>query len=97
MHRCVLNVANFLSQHPGGELAILALTGEDAIAELDIVHPPDVIEKQVPDAIFGVVNSGGAAKSSLPVATNQGDAVANLKTEGNWRIKAINDTPEPSC
>ena len=79
MHRRVLNVANFLSQHPGGELASLTLTGEDAIAELDMVHPPDVIEKHVPDMVFGVVNSEEAAKSSLPVATDQGDAVANLK------------------
>ena len=85
--RCtdVFSISDFLSQHAGGELAILTLTGEDAIAEFDMIHPPDVVVKYVPDAIFGVVGNGKAkkakraAKSSLPVATGQGDAVENLK------------------
>ena len=90
---------DLLSLHPGGELAILTYAGEDAVAEFDMIHPPDVVEKYAPDAIFGVVGSGkakkakGAAKSSLPVATDQGDAVANLEAWGDWRIKAIDDTP----
>ena len=35
----------------------------------------------------------GAAKWSLPVATDQGDAVANLEAWGDWRMEAFDDTP----
>merc|ERR550537_1325079 len=49
----VLNVTNFLSSHPGGELAILTFAGKDATAEFDMIHPPDVIGKYAPDAIIG--------------------------------------------
>ena len=55
MHGRVLNVSVFLSQHAGGELAVLTLTGE-----FDMIHPPVVVEKYVPDAIFDAVGSGKA-------------------------------------
>ena len=90
---------DLLSLHPGGELAVLTFASEDATAEFDMIHPPDVVEKYAPDAIFGVVGSGkgkkakGAAKSSLPVATDHGDAVANLEAWGDWRMEAFDDTP----
>merc|ERR1719393_492705 len=51
----VLNVNNFLSQHPGGELAILTFAGKDATEEFNMIHPPDVIPKYAPDAIIGNV------------------------------------------
>merc|ERR1712196_124617 len=38
----VLNVTSFLSQHPGGELAILTIGGKDATEEFNMIHPPDV-------------------------------------------------------
>merc|ERR1719188_1304598 len=53
LHGKVLNVSNFLSQHPGGELAILTFGGKDATAEFDMIHPPDVVGKYAPDAIIG--------------------------------------------
>merc|ERR1719229_44795 len=59
LHGRVLNVTTFLSQHPGGELAILTFAGKDASEEFDMIHPPDVIEKYAPDAIIGMVGSGG--------------------------------------
>merc|ERR1711933_30888 len=59
LHNNVLNVTSFLSQHPGGELAILTFAGKDATAEFDMIHPPDVVGKYAPDAIIGEV---GAAK-----------------------------------
>merc|ERR1712012_1388222 len=99
LHGRVLNVSNFLSQHPGGELAILTFAGKDATAEFDMIHPPDVVEKYAPDAIIGVVGSGkakkvkGSSKSALPVATDKGDAVANLEAWGDWRMEAFDDTP----
>merc|ERR1719450_1535854 len=55
----VLDVTSFLSQHPGGELAILTFAGKDATAEFDMIPPPDVIEKYAPDAVIGVVGEGG--------------------------------------
>merc|ERR1719230_1623559 len=55
----VLNVTNFLSQHPGGELAILTFAGKDATEEFNMIHPPDVIGKYAPDAIIGMLGAGG--------------------------------------
>merc|ERR1712045_980867 len=55
----VLNVTNFLSEHPGGELAILTFAGKDATEEFNMIHPPDVIPKYAPDAVIGVIGSGG--------------------------------------
>merc|ERR1719199_1238575 len=60
----VLNVNNFLSQHPGGELAILTFAGKDATEEFDMIHPPDVIGKYAPDAIIGSVGAGKAPKAN---------------------------------
>jgi len=41
----VLNVTEFLPDHPGGELAILTFAGKDATEEFNMIHPPDVIKK----------------------------------------------------
>ena len=95
----VSNVSNFLSQHPGGELAILTSAGTDATAEFGMIHPLDVVEKYGPDAIIGVAGSGkakmakGSAKSALLVATDKCDAVANLDAWRDWRMEAFDDTP----
>merc|ERR1711988_1958434 len=43
----VLDVTGFLSQHPGGELAILTFAGKDATEEFNMIHPPDVIIAKV--------------------------------------------------
>ncbi|CAE8694034.1 unnamed protein product, partial [Polarella glacialis] len=55
----VLNVTSFLSEHPGGELAILTFAGKDATEEFNMIHPPDVIGKYAPDAIIGMIGGGG--------------------------------------
>merc|ERR1719287_227500 len=57
----VLNVTNFLSEHPGGELAILTFGGKDATEEFNMIHPPDVIPKYAPDVVIGMVGEGTAA------------------------------------
>merc|ERR1719181_2385233 len=67
----VLDVTNFLSEHPGGELAILTFAGKDATEEFDMIHPPDVIDKYAPDAVIGQIGGGGgggavAVASDLP-------------------------------
>ena len=45
----VLDVTDFLKDHPGGELAILTFAGKDATEEFDMIHPPDVIDKYQAD------------------------------------------------
>merc|ERR1711966_490315 len=64
----VLNVTNFLSQHPGGELAILTFAGKDATEEFNMIHPPDVIPKYAPDVIIGRVGTGAPAAAAAPSA-----------------------------
>merc|ERR1719190_181310 len=65
LHGRVLNVTSFLSQHPGGELAILTFAGKDASAEFDMIHPPDVIEKYAPDAVIGDVGAAKPKKANM--------------------------------
>merc|ERR1712232_192165 len=59
LHGRVLNVTSFLSEHPGGELAILTFAGKDATAEFDMIHPPDVIEKYAPNSVLGPLGASG--------------------------------------
>merc|ERR1711971_509700 len=77
----VLNVTSFLSQHPGGELAILTFAGKDATEEFNMIHPPDVIPKYAPDAIIGKVGTGVKPKAA-PAA---GAAAAPAKQAGKVR------------
>ena len=68
----VLDVTNFLPDHPGGELAILTFAGKDASEEFNMIHPPDVIGKYAPDAVLGPVGAGGAgAAAADEAAANQ--------------------------
>merc|ERR1712003_558890 len=103
----VLNVTNFLSEHPGGELAILTFAGKDATEEFNMIHPPDVIPKYAPDAIIGVVGTGpagggGAAKAvtaPAPAKKDKGSLLANHQAWGhldgteNWRLEGLIDNP----
>merc|ERR1711972_758891 len=81
----VLNVSNFMGQHPGGELAILTFAGKDATEEFNMIHPPDVIGKYAPDAIIGVLGGGddGDAEASAAPATGGGGAAAPLLSGGH--------------
>ncbi|CAL1708060.1 unnamed protein product [Somion occarium] len=49
----VLDVTNFLPDHPGGEKAILLYAGRDATEEFNMLHDPKVIPRYAPDAIIG--------------------------------------------
>merc|ERR1712070_1155502 len=65
LHDRVLDVTDFLKDHPGGELAILTFAGKDATEEFDMIHPPDVISKYLPaSATLGVVGDGSAAPAA---------------------------------
>jgi len=65
LHGRVLNVTNFLKDHPGGELAILTFGGKDASDEFDMIHPPDVVEKYAPDVVIGMVGADSAAPAAV--------------------------------
>merc|ERR1719230_2233706 len=95
----VLNVTTFLSQHPGGELAILTFAGKDATEEFNMIHPPDVIPKYAPDAIIGNVGAakpakakkakkpaggGAVAPAAAPPRVDKGDLFANFAAWGHY-------------
>merc|ERR1712076_346660 len=93
----VLNVTNFLSQHPGGELAILTFAGKDATEEFNMIHPPDAI---IGNVGTGASAAGGGGGGSAPVAArkDKGDFTANHHAWGehagkNWRIEGMDDNP----
>lgn len=81
----VLNVTNFLKEHPGGELAILTFAGKDASEEFNMIHPPDVIGKYAPDAVIGRLKTGAVAVAP-PNPPTAGGAVAKKKEapRGPW-------------
>ncbi|KAL9139005.1 succinate dehydrogenaase [Amphidinium carterae] len=102
----VLNVTSFLSEHPGGELAILTFAGKDATEEFDMIHPPDVVGKYAPDAVIGMIGAPGAAaapaagavSAAAPARKDKGDKIANHEAWGddrghNWRVEAFDDNP----
>jgi len=51
----VLDVTNFLPDHPGGEKAILLYAGRDATEEFNMLHDAKVIPRYAPDAVIGTV------------------------------------------
>ncbi|KAK3809459.1 MAG: FAD binding domain-containing protein [Benniella sp.] len=57
----VLDVTNFLADHPGGKKAILIFAGKDATDEFNMLHKPDVVDKYAPETVIGVLDT-----NSLP-------------------------------
>ncbi|PCH43547.1 Flavocytochrome c [Wolfiporia cocos MD-104 SS10] len=51
----VLDVTNFLPDHPGGEKAIILFAGRDATEEFNMLHDPKVIPRYAPDAVIGTL------------------------------------------
>ncbi|ESK91001.1 fumarate reductase [Moniliophthora roreri MCA 2997] len=49
----VLDVTNFLPDHPGGEKAIMLYAGRDATEEFNMLHDPKVIPRYAPDSVIG--------------------------------------------
>ncbi|KAF4649364.1 hypothetical protein FOL47_002151, partial [Perkinsus chesapeaki] len=75
----VLNVTNFLPEHPGGKLAIMTFAGKDATKEFNMIHPPDVVEKYASDCILGPVVEGTSAPAA-PAAPAAAPAPAPAAT-----------------
>merc|ERR1712232_1480672 len=72
----VLDVTNFLKDHPGGELAIVTFAGKDATEEFNMIHPPDVIGKYAPDAVIGMLGDGGGEDDDDDDDDDEEDEVA---------------------
>merc|ERR1719326_2824476 len=102
----VMNVTNFLKDHPGGELAILTFGGKDATEEFNMIHPPDVIGKYAPEAVIGMVGTAAAAaapaakgKAAAPARKDKGDKKANHHFWGtydgasNYRLEGLDENP----
>jgi len=51
----VLDVTEFMADHPGGKMAILTFAGKDATEMFEMVHEDDVIEKFAPECVIGTV------------------------------------------
>ncbi|EJD07163.1 fumarate reductase [Fomitiporia mediterranea MF3/22] len=51
----VLDVTEFLPEHPGGEKAILLYAGRDATEEFNMLHDPKVIPRYAPKAVIGTL------------------------------------------
>jgi len=49
----VYNVTDFLGDHPGGKKAILMYAGQDATAEFEMLHKPDIIKKYGASMVVG--------------------------------------------
>merc|ERR1719453_3014614 len=90
LHGRVLNVTNFLKEHPGGVLAIMTFAGKDATEEFDMIHPPDVIEKYAPDAIIGKLGGGGGDDAA---PSPSGDMAAPLLAKKQKRAWYDWNTP----
>lgn len=51
----VLDVTEFMPDHPGGKKAIMLFAGKDATEEFDMLHKREVIDKYAPDAKIGTL------------------------------------------
>ncbi|KAJ3039763.1 hypothetical protein HDV00_011890 [Rhizophlyctis rosea] len=51
----VLDVTNFLADHPGGKKAILLYAGRDATEEFNMLHKKEVVMKYAPETIIGTL------------------------------------------
>lgn len=49
----VLDVTEFMPDHPGGKKAIMLFAGKDATEEFDMLHKREVIEKYAPKSVIG--------------------------------------------
>ncbi|KAE9410961.1 hypothetical protein BT96DRAFT_952800 [Gymnopus androsaceus JB14] len=61
IHRCVYDVTEFLSEHPGGSSIILKYAGRDATSAYTPIHPSDALEKNLsPSQHLGPVSDEAA-------------------------------------
>lgn len=54
----VLDVTQFMHDHPGGKMAIMTFAGKDASEEFNMLHEKDVVAKYAPECIVGKLKPG---------------------------------------
>ncbi|KAF4680890.1 hypothetical protein FOZ62_027743 [Perkinsus olseni] len=77
----VLNVTEFLPQHPGGEAAIMQYAGKDASEEWNMIHQPEVLEKYGGKYIVGKLGAGVASTKGATTLTLDEVAKHNVKDD----------------
>jgi len=79
----VLDVTEFLGDHPGGKLAIMTFAGKDATEEFNMVHPPGVVEKYLEaKQVLGAVHTGPVGGNTGPEGDTGGGLGAPLLGAG---------------
>lgn len=76
----VLDVTEFLKEHPGGKKAILIYAGRDATEEFNMLHKPDVVEKYAPTSIIGKLKGG---------ATTHNTAASEPRHRQSTKVKTV--------
>jgi flavocytochrome c len=56
----VLDVTNFLDDHPGGKMALMTFAGRDASEEFNMLHDKNTVEKYASECILGPLVAGKA-------------------------------------
>jgi flavocytochrome c len=51
----VLDVTEFMNDHPGGKMAIMTFAGKDSTEEFNMVHDKNVVDKYASDCIVGTL------------------------------------------
>lgn len=77
----VLDVTDFLKDHPGGKKAILIYAGRDASAEFNMLHKPDVVEKYAPNSIIGKIKGGSGSSHGAQSTASSKATLSPSNTE----------------
>ncbi|ETI25286.1 hypothetical protein G647_04661 [Cladophialophora carrionii CBS 160.54] len=67
IHGKVYDVTEFLDEHPGGAQIILKSAGQDATAEYESVHSPDLIAETLPSTAFRGTVDTSTIPTSKPI------------------------------
>ena len=82
----VLDVTEFLSEHPGGKKSIMMFAGKDATEEFDMLHDRKVIKKYGLDEDCGQMtrrmqSNSCSAESVIVLAPPPGHSLACMQTD----------------
>uniref|UniRef100_A0A0G4FF44 Cytochrome b5 heme-binding domain-containing protein n=1 Tax=Chromera velia CCMP2878 TaxID=1169474 RepID=A0A0G4FF44_9ALVE len=79
----VLDVTEFMHDHPGGKKAIMLFAGRDASEEFNMLHKPEVVEKYAPECVIGVIEGGAAVSSdAAPASSATGSSGSSAAADG---------------
>jgi len=67
IHGKVYNITSFISEHPGGELPLLACAGKEATKEFAKIHAPSIVKLLSNSALIGDVDSKTIKDSDIAV------------------------------